>query len=319
MSEANKIMQLERRVEELTHALDLFQQCQEAEYRNLALDVRDELGQTMNGILLRIRDLQDMALTMSGKAVLDDMEGMCVEAIEEVRRIARFLRPTVLDAKGLIPALEWYCEATEAQTDMRVVFRHKNLDLRFSQNAELLIYRILREAFNNVYKHAQADLVCVDLDYQDGRLTLIISDNGCGFDPQKATDGVGILCMRERALILGGTLDISSAPGKGTHITLTCPLETTTHHSGDYMEPFFKAGAQILSSVRTKTGETVPLSERELEVLRHVARGYTCREIGQLLFLSVRTVETYRMRLMHKLGVKNRSELVEYAMKQGLL
>ena len=85
------------------------------------------------------------------------------------------------------------------------------------------------------------------------------------------------------------------------------------------MEPFFKAGAQILSSVRTKTGETVPLSERELEVLRHVARGYTCREIGQLLFLSVRTVETYRMRLMHKLGVKNRSELVEYAMKQGLL
>lgn len=319
MSEANKIMQLERRVEELTHALDLFQQCQEAEYRNLALDVRDELGQTMNAILLRIRDLQDMALTMSGKAVLDDMEGMCVEAIEEVRRIARFLRPTVLDAKGLIPALEWYCEATEAQTDMRVVFRHQNLDLHFSQNAELLIYRIVREAFNNTYQHGEADLICVDLAYQDGRLTLSISDNGCGFDPQKATDGVGLLCMRERAMILGGTLDIISAPGKGTRITLTCPLEMTTHRSGDYMEPFFKAGAQILSSVRAKTGETVPLSERELEVLRHVARGYTCKEIGQMLYLSVRTVETYRMRLMHKLGVKNRSELVEYAMKQGLI
>lgn len=319
MSEANKIEQLERRVEELTHALDLFQQCQEAEYRNLALDVRDELGQTINGILLRIRDLQNMALTMSSKAALDDMEGMCVEAIEEVRRIARFLRPTVLDAKGLIPALEWYCEASEAQTGIRVVFRHPNLDLRFSQNAELLIYRIVREAFNNTYQHGEADLICIDLGYQDGRLTLIISDNGCGFDPAKATDGVGLLCMRERAMILGGTLDIASAPGKGTRITLTCPLETTTHSSGDYMEPFFKAGAQILSSVRTKTGETVPLSERELEVLRHVARGYTCREIGQLLFLSVRTVETYRMRLMHKLGVKNRSELVEYAMKQGLL
>jgi len=68
-----------------------------------------------------------------------------------------------------------------------------------------------------------------------------------------------------------------------------------------------------------KSGEAVPLSERELEVLRHVARGYTCREIGQMLFLSVRTVETYRMRLMHKLGVKSRSELVEYAMQHELI
>ena len=145
MNEANRIAQLERRVAELTHALDLFQQCQEAEYRSLALDVRDELGQTLNTILLRIRELQDAEPGEPVQGALGDMEGMCVDAIEEVRRIARMLRPTVLDAKGLIPAIEWFCEASEAQTGMRVVFRHSARDLHFSKNAELLIYRILRE------------------------------------------------------------------------------------------------------------------------------------------------------------------------------
>jgi len=114
-------------------------------------------------------------------------------------------------------------------------------------------------------------------------------------------------------------LEVASQIGKGTRVTLSCPLEQTQHDDSDYMEPFFKASARILSTARAKSGEAVPLSERELEVLRHVVRGYTCKEIGQMLFLSVRTVETYRMRLMHKLGVKNRSELVEYAMQHELI
>jgi len=320
MNDTGKIAQLEKRIEELTHALDVFQQCQEAEYRSLALDVRDELGETLNGILQKTRMLCEMG-TMPQEALssLKEMEIMCLDAIEEMRRIARFLRPTVLDAKGLIPALEWYCEATEAQTGMRVLLSCKAEDLRFTKNAELIIYRILREACNNVYQHAQADLVCVDLDYRDGQFTMAISDNGCGFDPAQHEEGVGIIGMRERAVILGGELNIVSREGYGTKVVLSCPLALAQQDDGDYMEPFFRAGAQILSSVRAKSGEMVPLSEREMEVLRHVARGYTSREIGQILFLSVRTVETYRMRLMHKLGVKNRSELVEYAMQHELI
>ena len=319
MNEAGRTAQLEKRIDELTHALDVFQQCQEAEYRSLALDVRDELGSTLNTILIKTRSLQEHDLPRSAQAALAEMETMCVDAIEEVRRIARFLRPTVLDAKGLFPALEWYCEAAEVQTGIRVIFHHSAYDLHFSRNAELLIYRILREAFNNVYQHTKATLICVDVDYRDGRFTLTVSDNGGGFDPAQHTEGVGLIGMRERAMILGGALEVVSQIGKGTRVTLTCPLEQTQHDDSDYMEPFFKAGARILSTARAKSGEAVPLSERELEVLRHVARGYTCREIGQMLFLSVRTVETYRMRLMHKLGVKNRSELEEYAMQHELI
>lgn len=319
MNETGKAALLEKRIDELTHALDVFQQCQEAEYRSLALDVRDELGATLNTILLKIRGLQDDVQAPAAQQSLRDMELMCADAIEEVRRIARMLRPTVLDAKGLIPAIEWFCEASEAQTGMRVIFRHGAQALHFSKNAELLIYRILREAFNNIYQHTETTLICVDADYRDGRFTLSVSDNGCGFDPAQHTEGIGIIGMRERAMILGGALEITSAPGKGSTVTLTCPLEQIAHDDSDYMEPFFKASAQILSSAKAKTGEAVPLSDREMEVLRHVARGYTCKEIGQILFLSVRTVETYRMRLMHKLGVKNRSELVEYAMKHELL
>lgn len=81
-----------------------------------------------------------------------------------------------------------------------------------------------------------------------------------------------------------------------------------------------RRGAQILAKVQ-KHGEskTTKLSEREMEVLRYVVRGYTCREIGEKLFLSVRTIETYRMRLMHKLKLRNRSELVEYAVRHGMV
>lgn len=320
MNETGKTMQLEKRIEELTHALDVFQQCQEAEYRSLALDVRDELAPTLTAILFKTRELREQyALPPEALHALSDMETICADAIEEVRRIARFLRPTVLDAKGLLPALEWYCEATEAQTGMRVIFRHGPVDLHFTKNAELLIYRILREAFNNVYQHAQATLICLDVDYRAGQFIMIISDNGCGFNASMQTEGIGIIGMRERAMILGGTLEIASQPSSGTKVTFTCPLEQTQHDTSDYMEPFFKAGAKILTSAKARPNEPVPLSEREMEVLRHVARGYTCREIGQILFLSVRTVETYRMRLMHKLGVKNRSELVEYAMQHELI
>ncbi len=130
-------------------------------------------------------------------------------------------------------------------------------------------------------------------------------------------------------------------------------IALTMHDEGDYLIPFFEAGGvgyvnkaaasdELIKAIRTveedgfyvsKTGmqvltkmqrkqqrkEALPLSERELEVLQYVVRGYTCREIGEQLFLSTRTVETYRMRIMHKLGLKNRSELVEYAMKNDML
>ena len=82
-----------------------------------------------------------------------------------------------------------------------------------------------------------------------------------------------------------------------------------------------RQGAQVLAKAqkRIEKKQTVELSEREMEVLRYVARGFTCREIGEKLFLSVRTVETYRMRLMHKLKLKNRSDLVEYAVKNHII
>ena len=127
-------------------------------------------------------------------------------------------------------------------------------------------------------------------------------------------------------------------------------IALTMHEENDYLLPFLQAGGmgyvnksaaadELVTAIETvmadevyvsrrgaqvlvkaqKQEKTPELSERELEVLSYVARGYTCREIGEKLFLSVRTVETYRMRLMHKLGLKNRSELVEYAAKNRII
>ena len=89
MAETSKAAQLEKRIEELTHALDLFQQCQEAEYRSLALDVRDELGATLASILSKIHVIQEMGVSENVQEELRSAEEMCVDGIEEVRRIAR--------------------------------------------------------------------------------------------------------------------------------------------------------------------------------------------------------------------------------------
>jgi len=135
----------------------------------------------------------------------------------------------VLDDLGLVPALEWLTGGMEKQHGVATKFGVTGRQRRLTADKELVIFRIAQEALSNVRRHSQATTVNMSLDFADDALTLVISDNGRGFYlPQRASDLVlygklGVVGMRERARLVGGTIVIQSDVGCGTTVTLRVP------------------------------------------------------------------------------------------------
>lgn len=222
MSERKKIQELEEKVAELTEALNLVVKCQEEDYRTVSADLHDELGQSLTSVLLRIKMLQGEEDLTRIRQSLDELEIQVKDTLAEVRRFTRFLRPIILETMGLIPALEWLAENYEVQTGIRIYFKYNAQQIRFPEKLETHAYRILQEALNNAYKYSKATMIAIGVSYQQERFVLSIRDNGCGFDVNQKTMGLGLAGMRQRAYLLGGTISIQSAIGKGTHILLDC-------------------------------------------------------------------------------------------------
>ena len=131
----------------------------------------------------------------------------------------------MLDDLGLLAALVWHFKRFSEQTQIRVSFQHSQMEGRFPRDLETAIYRVVQEGLTNVARHAGVDEVVVRLWAHEDALYVQIEDQGRGFDPRAGLDHVGgLIGMRERATLLGGTFEIDSAPGKGTHLTGTFPL-----------------------------------------------------------------------------------------------
>jgi signal transduction histidine kinase len=144
--------------------------------------------------------------------------------IQSVRRISAELRPGILD-QGLAAALEWQVQEFQARSGIPCTLRMLTREV-FAPDVSTTLFRILQEALTNVARHAKATRVEVLKQKQGDRLVLRIHDNGRGFDPADSpfSKSLGLLSMRERAAILGGGVNISSAPGKGTTVTAWIPL-----------------------------------------------------------------------------------------------
>ena len=154
------------------------------------------------------------------------------DALHQVRRLALALRPSVLHDLGLAPALHWIAEQTAARTGLVVQFHPAVTDGRLAPEIETACFRIVQEALTNITRHARATRVEIDL-YQDGdKLVLSVQDDGCGFDPARvraqavAGGSVGVLGMQERAMLIGGQLDIASARGQGSAVRLRVTWST---------------------------------------------------------------------------------------------
>jgi signal transduction histidine kinase len=157
------------------------------------------------------------------------------ETIQSVRRISTELRPAVLDALGLVPAVEWAAEEFEARTGTRCRLDLPHDDVVIEQDAATALFRIFQETLTNVARHAAATEVNVRLAKEEGGLTLDVHDNGKGVNEEQLSAGrsLGILGMRERALVLGGELTITGAPGKGTTVRVHIPATHRTRPKDD--------------------------------------------------------------------------------------
>lgn len=199
---------------------------QENERRRISQDLHDEIGQEMTALILRMRALKkDLAVHSSGSEQrINEITHQLEDLMEQIRTMAHQLRPPALGNMPLVRVLESVCRTFEQQSDLTIDLSASEDFPEITDDQSLAFYRMLQEGLTNIIKHAGASAVWVNLDCAEDEINLSIEDNGAGFIPNQTASGIGLLGMSERFRLLGGTLEIDSSPGKGTHITGTLPL-----------------------------------------------------------------------------------------------
>jgi len=198
---------------------------QELERKRLARELHDETGQALTSILLGLKPLEQLASTEEERAAVTSVRELVVSTLQDVRRLAVELRPTALDDFGLTAALERLAEGFREETGIEVDIAAQLGDGRLPEEVETTLYRIVQEALTNVIKHAEASRVSILLTRANGAVIAVVEDDGGGFDPADARDGgLGLLGMRERLALLGGTLRIEAGAHHGTTVAAEVPL-----------------------------------------------------------------------------------------------
>jgi two-component system, NarL family, sensor histidine kinase UhpB len=182
---------------------------QEEERKRIARELHDEVGQVLTSVMLQLDDA--------------DARESVRQSLEDVRRIARELRPEMLDDLGLLSALRALAN-TAAHQGLRVDRQLDIGDLRLRPDVELAVYRVAQESLTNVSRHAHASEVLVALQQVDGAVRLVVRDDGRGLPAGDGRAGDGIAGMSERALHVGGRVTIASSPDAGTEVRLDIPL-----------------------------------------------------------------------------------------------
>jgi PAS domain S-box-containing protein len=217
--------ELQKSQERLRGLAAYLQSVREEERTRIARELHDEIGQAVTGIKLT---LERAIREPDGVAANAAMAlGLANELIGKVRDLSLELRPAMLDQLGLLAGLTWHFGRYLSQVNVRVKFKHAGLEgRRFAPEIETAAYRIVQEALTNVARHAGTSAAEVELEADETMLRIEIRDLGAGFNVDSLSAGpTGGLCgMRERAIMLGGRLEIKSAPGAGTLLIAELPL-----------------------------------------------------------------------------------------------
>jgi PAS domain S-box-containing protein len=208
---------------------------QEEEQRRIAMELHDQTGQDLNVLKLYLGTLKSrLRKDQAGlKAECDKILKYTDGIIEDVRRLAHGLSPSQLDALGLCAALKALIRNFSEKTGIPIHFDIDALDKAFPSEAEIVLYRLFQEALTNIYKHARAQMVRIDVCRQGDALSITIKDDGQGFDPDlfgsgdpSVERGMGLSAMELRAHMIGAALKISSRSEEGTEIKLRVPIHT---------------------------------------------------------------------------------------------
>lgn len=204
---------------------------QEEERKRLARDLHDETNQALTGILLRLEALaHDLPAQLRPRVV--ELKQLVSGAMDELVTLARQLRPAALDDHGLVAALEAQLARLRSRSGVAAELLVSGEPERLSPDQQSALYRIAQEALTNAQRHARATRIEVELACSGDCARLTVTDDGVGFDPTSDADGgLGLRGMAERARLAGGELDLRSAPGSGTAVSVTIPLLVT--HDGN--------------------------------------------------------------------------------------
>jgi signal transduction histidine kinase len=203
---------------------------QEDERRRLARELHDDTIQSLIALKQRVQLAQLAAKDGHSENSLTEVVSLTEQAIENVRRQTRALRPIYLEDLGLVTALEMLAREASQAADIPVEFLRRGTEVRLNPNVELALYRMAQEALNNVNRHAQASQAYLNISFTPQEVTLQVADNGKGFDVPKspaefAPGGhFGLLGLYERAELIGARLEIYSSPGQGSQITVHLPV-----------------------------------------------------------------------------------------------
>jgi signal transduction histidine kinase len=199
-------------------------EAQESERRRLALELHDETGQALTSILLGLKAIRASSSEQDAAQAEADLRALIVQALQDVRALAVELRPAALDDFGLVPALrrlaETFAERSGIETSVEA-----SVEERLSTEIETTLYRVVQEALTNVVKHAGAAHVSIVVSSRDSSVAVTVDDDGRGFDTDAVrTSALGLLGMRERLALVGGTLTVESSPDAGTTLAAQVPL-----------------------------------------------------------------------------------------------
>ena len=193
---------------------------QEAERVGIARDLHDEVGQALTGVLLQLGSIA--VSTAQAEDELEQARDSVRSALDEVRRISRELRPEMLADLGLVSALTELTRTFGRAARVRVDTRLDHMLPRLAPETELALYRIAQESLTNVARHARASRVGVDLASDAASVVLVVRDDGAGFDGDRTGHG-GLRGMRERAVLVGGALELREPDGGGVEVRVEVP------------------------------------------------------------------------------------------------
>lgn len=227
------ITQRKRAEEELRALPQRIIKAQEVERSRVARELHDGVNQIIASVKMRIRNAQESLSPVQAatREILGRCDRLLTNALEENRRIAHNLHPADLNNLGFATACDNFCKEFQSRSNINMQCRISLPDNhRLPPGIELTLFRIVQEAINNIEKYAHAKTTRVQIGLQNDAIRLKIQDDGRGFDPKKVKlgkkekgHGLGLTNMRERALSIGGTCEILSAPGKGTTIAVRIP------------------------------------------------------------------------------------------------
>ncbi|MEZ5359713.1 MAG: sensor histidine kinase [Candidatus Zixiibacteriota bacterium] len=225
-----QIRAYQRQLRRLTSELSL---TEARERREIASDLHDHIGQALAYVSQKVSILRGDTIFSGMEDDFSEILSILDQTIRYTRELTVAISPPVLYELGLSAAIDWLAERARFRHELKVKSYQSGTPKKGTEDIEVFIFKALQELITNVAKHAGAKRVTVQTNWNDDHIEIVVRDDGCGFDTSGFESGLsddccfGLFSIRERLSYIGGSIRIESTPGKGTHVTLVTPYQTS--------------------------------------------------------------------------------------------